>query len=220
MPEQLTPTAEQVETETVITDINTAIESGHSKEEIFANLEKAKDAAEGAKRETIEAYIGGIRGPLQGMLVKELDAGVGGLNQGETVVMAKDSLYIDATIEATIAKIKEIADHEKYHKEFGHTRPMVKGSSAEGEAIVTIGGEKMDSETLFEGITVDQTGDAVVSDEYRGFNATFSAAIEEADLSVRDVEKAIMSKDLRRIDDADRARQEVQVEEDIYAVAP
>lgn len=197
--------------------INDAVVNGNSKEAIFGDLERNKGELEAVERAKVDAYIEGVRSSIGDMLVQDLGDGIGGLYNGSQTIMAKDSLIVSGSIEETIARTEEIARHEDYHRDHDHTAAIAAGSSAEGDAIVRVGGQQLDQETLIEGLTVARTGEEFVSGQYQRYKAELLAAIGAAGISLDDVEKAVDAKDLTLIDDADRGY--ARVEEDNYALA-
>lgn len=197
--------------------INDAVVNGNSKEAIFGDLERRKEGMEAAERAKVDAYVAGVRQSVGDMLVQDLGSGVGGLYDGSRTIMARDSLVVSGSIEETIARTDEIAKHEDYHRDHDHTAAIAVGSSAEGDAIVQVGGKQLDQETLIEGLTVARTGGEFVSGQYQRYKAELLAAIGAAGISLDDVENAVDAKDLTLIDDADRGY--ARVEEDNYALA-
>lgn len=188
--------------------INTAVEENDSSSALINDLERRQDRLEAEERALVQQYIVGIRPQINDVMVKDLGETVGGMYDGSDITMGKSSLYVYTDVEQTIDRVEETREHEEYHAEHDHTASMIAGSSAAGETVVTIGGHSFDNEALIEGITVAQTGDEFVSDEYRRFKSDVLVAIASAGIDVSDVEKAIGEKDLRGIDDADREAQQ------------
>ncbi len=184
--------------------INEAVASEESMEAKLRKMDEDKKKLEQSERAKVDQFIGGVRPLVQGVLVKDLGPRVGGLYDGENRYIAENVLYVTGSVNQTIAQITEIWDHEKYHEEHDHTAPMTTGSSAQGDAIVTIGEWKFTDEALIEGLTVAQTGDQFVSDGYKEFKGDLLTAVDAAGITISDVERAVDKKNLTLIDDADR----------------
>lgn len=201
-----TPATTSSAEEQAVIAINGTIEDAASKEELLRNLEGEQKNAEGAKKERINDYIQGIRPQIEDVMVDDLEEGVGGEFDGEKKTIAKESLAVHASIQETIDMTTEIVEHETYHEENDHTKPMQSGSSAKGETVVTLGTEKFKDRDFIEGITVLRTGDRFVSNEYRGFRRKMERALRNSDTTIEQVEHAVKQKDLRLIDDVDQGR--------------
>ena len=186
--------------------INSAVDEAGSRPD--AMLAKAREnGAELGKKEQarVEHYVTGVRSALEGTVVNELEAGVGGVYDGKNIEIAKDILVVRTSIDDVIAQTEETSDHEFYHAEHDHTAPMHLGSSAQGETAVTIGGKKLTEEAVVEGLTVDQTGEKFVSQGYRQFRSEIRSALSSAGLPLSALEEAVNEKkDLRLVDDLDR----------------
>lgn len=172
-------------------------------------VQKAEEMSQ-AMRARVERFVANIRGFLSGTKVGKLPEGVGGQYDGSAITLAATTLDPAEGGDAAVAlRTKETVDHEKYHKAGRHTERVIKGASANGEFVVTIGGENFTLEELIEGLTVRQTNRdhlELVSDEYKGFVAKLDRAIAASSrkLSVEDVEEALNKrKDLRLIDDTE-----------------
>ena len=80
---------------------------------------------------------------------------------------------------------------------------------AHGEVVVTIGNVEFTEVSLIEGLTVAETGNAFVSEDYRRYESDLKTAVSAADLTLDAVRTAVNTeKDLSRIDDANRGRVE------------
>jgi hypothetical protein len=189
--------------------INQTVDANDSSEAIIADLRRNQEQLEQSERADIDRYINGIRPAVAGMLVEDLGDGIGGVYDGSNVTMGKISLYVHDSIAQTIERAEEVSEHEGYHQDHDHTAAMSVGSSAEGDTVVTIGGETFDETALIEGLTVSRTGDSFVSEEYVQYETTLQNAVARAGISITDVEEAVnKKKDLSLIDDADRAQEE------------
>lgn len=183
--------------------INEAIDE-YGAEEALDVLDKNKDALEQSERAKVQTFIDGVRPQIKGVFVEELEEGVGGQFSSKGIAIAEETLKVHTSIADTIAQLQETGEHEAYHEDHDHLAPMTAGDSAEGDIVVTVGGEAMTEEEAIEGLTVHQTGDVFVSDEYKGFKRKLVRGLGRAGLTIGQFEKAVDQKDLRLIDDHSR----------------
>lgn len=186
--------------------INQTVDEADSADNIIGELEDSKEMLEASEAATVQQYIDGIRPQIEGAMVTDLDPGVGGLYDGSPQVkIAEDMLVIDQSVDATIARLEEVREHENYHAENNHLEPMDVVHDTRTDAFAVIGGQEFTETELIEGLTVMQTGNTFVSDEYRDHERTLEAAMAASGQSVEDIEEAVNhAKDITLIDDRSR----------------
>lgn len=189
-----------MEAETLINETLDEQESGAA---VLRLLNERKEELEASERAKIDSYVQGIRPQIANVMTEELDDGVGGLFDGK-ITIATETLRIHTSINNTIKQTEEVRRHEQYHMDNNHLAAMTVGDSAEGDIVVTIGGRQMTNKKFIEGLTVLETGDEFVSDDYKEDENDVEAGLADAGLTVADARKAVARKDLRLIDDHSR----------------
>lgn len=181
--------------------INKALDEQKGETDAGGLINAIQEKTEGLQsdvRSRISKFVTGIRPNLEGVRIRQLESGIGGQWNGETTI-STSTLEVRGSIEETLRRTEEVAEHEGYHDENDHKGI---GNSAGGDgAFVTIGGVEMTEEAFIEGLTVSQTGNEFVSDEYRSFESDFQKAVGAAGISIEEVETAVKEKDLASIDD-------------------
>ncbi len=178
--------------------------SGQELGKIVQKRSEQESSAEAQKH--VSEWISGIQEHTKGAAIKQLDDGIGGLYDGSPKVqIAAETIKVRTSVKDTLARTKEVDEHEKFHLKGDHTADMIQGNTMEGNSVVTIGGKEFDETALIEGLTVAKTGDRFVSDQYRKYKQDLLSSIAAAGINLDDVEQAVnKEKDLRRIDDAAR----------------
>ncbi len=183
--------------------ITRAVQHGGGAEAILHRLEQTRGILEQGEAMQVQQYIAGIRPQIEGVLVHTLDAGVGGEFSGQGITIATDTLFIDQSIEKTIARTEETREHEEYHKEHDHLAPL-QAEEGQGSTVATIGGHAFTHEALIEGMTVVRTGEQFVSEQYRQYAANVRSSVAAAGITLEAMEEAIDDKNLLSVMDAYR----------------
>jgi hypothetical protein len=193
--------------------INHAVDqSGRSPDGLLSDLEKGKDQLEKAEAAKVSLYQHHVREALHGTFIAELESGIGGMYSDTGIQISTDTLMIGGSFQATIDQIEETAEHEKYHRDNNHLDPMQLGASAHDDIVATIGSVEFTDTQIVEGLTVLETGDQFVSQEYIEHEQCLTRAMAAAALSVEDVRQAVNEKkDYGLVDDESRKNEELQV---------
>lgn len=170
---------------------------------IISELERAEERLKTSEAQRVQMYINGIRPQIQGAIVQDLNPGIGGQYDGNpSVTIAASTLMVDSSIEETIARAEEVRAHENYHAANNHLEPIAVVNDTRTNAFAVIGGYAFTQTELIEGLTVMQTGNTFVSDEYRAHEQALSNAMTASGQTVGDIEEAVnRAKDLSLIDD-------------------
>jgi len=171
----------------------------------FANtVDTAAEQAPEEVQRLLAQYLAGFQTTTHNAVVNALPEGVGGQFDGNTVFIAASTMEVGPEgVATTVEQIGETLRHEAYHKLNAHTAALTVGGSAKGDIAVTIGEIGFTRTELIEGLTVLDTGNVFVSDEYREFEANLKKGVAQSDVSMDDVRRAVNEeKDLRRIDNS------------------
>lgn len=191
--------AEELIADTVI---NSAVASSRSFDVIDAKLATDMKSLESQEREAVQRYRDRMREITRGMLMGDLGGNTAGLYDGSNVFIDRGVFMVGASVEQTIDQAREVSDHEAYHAEHHHTAPMQVVDGTRADVAAVIGGMEFSESALIEGLTVHQTGDSFVSEDYVGYQSTLETAMANAGLSITDIEAAVNDeKDLTLIDD-------------------
>ena len=179
-----------------------------SVDDIADGVEKASAALSAQEQQKAQQYVGGLQEFHHGTIITTLDPGIGGFYDGSERKVAANSLMVDHSIQTSIARSQEADDHEMAHAEGKHTEGYeVYADDSGSSQYLVLGGVTFDHEALIEGYTVDATGDAFVSDQYKLFRTQYVTALRNTNVSEEEVRHAInVTHDLAVIDD--RAREE------------
>ena len=193
--------------------INHTVLESDTPHQLDNDLRTNAEHLEDAERAKVDRYRAGIRSSVRNVLIEDLDAGIGGqFDKAGDVTIAKNTLLVGKSIDATGRRSQETYRHEMYHKLHDHLDPVKTGNTAEGETVVTIGNYEFTEVTIHEAITVANTGDEFVSDDYRKYSSDLKAGLSSAGLTMEDAHQAInVKKDLSLIDDASRGRKEYPI---------
>lgn len=181
---------------------------GTSPSVLASEIEKRAEFASPEAQQLVQQYI---RGLLQltryGASIAVLPPRVGGLYDGR-IKVAEQTVQVDEQapdIAQTIKRIEEVNRHEGYHLTHHHITPLATAPSEDAATVVTIGEQQFrNEEKIIEGLTVIETGDEFVSDDYRKHMENLLTAIDASPtVSLDDVRQAVNEDhDLAGIDDA------------------
>lgn len=186
---------------TVAAVINTAVKNAEERGGV-SHRELAHTIDVSARQVGVEsgtrAYIDALCSFTHNVAVEPLPDGVGG-QFGTSITMATATMEVgEAGCSQTIAQMQEVYKHELYHATNHHTDAM----RTFGDSTVIIAGEGFTTTNAIEALTVEMTGDIFVSGDYQSNNTQFFAKIDNAGLTIHDVQYAINEKhDLTLIDD-------------------
>jgi len=177
--------------------------------DIADGVEKASATLSAQEQQKAQQYVVGLQEFHHGTIITTLDPGIGGLYDGSDRMVAANSLMVDHSIQTSIACSQEADDHEMAHAEGKHTEAYeVYADDSGSSQYFVLGGVTFDHEALIEGYTVNATGDAFVSDQYKFFRTQYVTALSHTDVSEEEVQHAInITHDLAAIDD--RAREKI-----------
>ncbi len=198
-----TPSAPEMTAAVINGAVDRAEDRGNvSAQELGRTIEYAAAGLELNDQE-VRQYIAAIQRMSHDAAIGPLPDGVGGQFNG-SITIATNTLKVPAAeagrhgVSQTIARMEEAFEHELYHAMHHHTDPMM---TYDGSSTVVIAGEGFETTEIIEGLTVATTGEEFVSEEYKSYKARLLQCIDEADLTLGNVEKAVDRKDLGLIDD-------------------
>ncbi len=186
-------------------NIEEAPDGASSPEQIQEAIKEDIDGVKGETRTQVQAYLAGMKEATKGAQVEKLEDGTGGLYDGTNQKIAKSTLEASGSIKETVARMKEVGDHEAYHAENKHLEAMKSADRGDGD-VLQLGGKSFKTDTpLIEGLTVNDTGDSFVSDQYVQYKEDLVGAASAAGVSMEEVRTAVNEKkDLTLIDDRTR----------------
>lgn len=182
--------------------INAVVMDRDDSTNILSGLQEVKEEMEAGERATVDRYIVAMRPVYAGMMVDDLEGNTAGLYDGSSIFVDRSVLLVDQSVELTIAQSCEVLRHENYHLENDHTAPLVVMAETKGDIAAVIGGVEFTETALIEGLTVKQTGDQFVSEEYLEYENMIDRAMANAHLTVGNFEEAVNEKkNVAAIDD-------------------
>ncbi len=186
--------------------INAAVEeAGHQSVSYSSLAHSVETIASDVGVETPEVadYISALRTFTHDVTIGALPEGVGGQFDG-SITIATNTVEVGSSgVMQTIAQMQEVYDHELYHALHHHTDAMMTWG---GESNVVIAGQGFSTTDVIEGLTVAETGDEFVSQDYKNHRERLLSSIARAGISLDDVRAAVnRQKDLTLIDDRRRA---------------
>jgi hypothetical protein len=171
--------------------------TGASNDKLAREIEQAA-TERGLEKETAN-YVHALREQSHSFVVDALPPGVGGQFDGSSIDVAPGVLIVDRSIEETVDRMKEVTAHEAYHAMHNHTDAMM---TYAGEPTVVIAGEEFSTTDIIEGLTVADTGNQFVSDEYQEMEERVRRATARAGIGLDGAREAVnQAKDLTTIDD-------------------
>ena len=193
--------------------INDTVLNSDSPDALLRELSENAEDLEAKEKAKVDEYRTGIRDSIRKVVIEDLPSGIGGqFDTSGEVTIATNTLLVGSSVEKTVAQAQETFRHEFYHQTNKHLDPLQRGASAHGEVVVTIGNFEFTDITLHEGLTVADTGNEFVSDDYRRHESDLKAGVAAAGLTMDAVRAAVnKDKDLSSIDDANRGRIEYPV---------
>jgi hypothetical protein len=186
--------------------INEHVEGASSASDLQRKIEQDTRAITDETRTKINTYVSGMKDATKGAVIDELDAGVGGLYNGKEQIIAESTLEVSGSIEQTVNRIGEVSRHEAYHATNKHLESMQTAAGQGSEETLVLGGKSFKNDTpLVEGLTVHDTGNEFVSDQYVQYEEELVSAASAAGVSMDEVRNAVnVEKDLTLIDDRTR----------------
>lgn len=173
---------------------------------VVSALSRGKEALAAGERASVERYIQAMRPIYAAMLVDDFGGNTAGLYDGSSISIDRRVAMVDASVDTTVDRAREVYEHERYHQRHRHTEPLAVMADTREDIAAVIGGVAFTETALVEGLTVARTGDSFVSAEYGAYKQNLLGGIARAGLNIADVERAVNDeKDLTRIDD--RARE-------------
>lgn len=209
--------AEPFEAEAIINSIIEAKTGGGqdaSVDEISSGVKRASALLSAEEQTKTNQYIVGLQKFHHGTVITTLDDGIGGLYDGSNRMVAADCLFVDRSIEYSLAESQEADGHEWVHAQGKHTNPYKTYNGGQGSStFLVLGSVPFTHKAFIEGYTVykrskkNPTGLRFVSDEYKHFRTLYISALQNAEVSEAEVETAInTTHNLVAIDDrADQA---------------
>ncbi len=139
--------------------------------------------------ELITRYVTSLRGFHHGAVITTLPEGVGGQFDGSSVEIAAQTVSVEnGDVSHTIAQMEEVNRHEAYHALHHHTEVVV---SEDSPISVILADEGLKTEEFIEGLTVAQTGNQFVSEEYRQYERAVRSGVRRAGITLEEAEQAI-----------------------------
>ena len=181
-----------------------AAESGSfSAQKLASSVTDAAGVLPENEQQLVSQYVASLGNFTHGEIIKTLpEENVAGLYNGNIFIDTDTVEVPEGGITEAIAHMEETVRHEAYHALHKHLAPITVGGSAEGDIAVTIGEIGFTRTELIEGLTVLDTGNVFVSDEYREFQANLEKGVANSDISMDDVRTAVnKEKDLTKIND-------------------
>jgi hypothetical protein len=182
--------------------INQSVLEGDSSSEIMTSLNEGKQHLEAQERATVDSYIAAMRPIYAAMIVDEFSGNTAGLYDGSQIYVDQTVMMIGQSVDTTIAQAQEVYDHERYHKKNNHLAPMQVVADMRDGVYAVIGGVTFTQTELIEGLTVAETGNQFVSDEYRAHEKAVLKAADASGVGLEGIVHAVnVAKDVSRIDD-------------------
>lgn len=157
---------------------------------------------------TVRPYIEELRRWSHEVTIGALPEGVGGQFDG-SIDVALRTVDIDPRgLEWTILAMQEAYAHELYHTTHEHLKPMQTMDETDS---VIIAGEGIETRDIIEALTVEETGDETVSQEYQENRGHVFSLLAHAGLGIADMREAVNeAHDLTLLDDRRHASTEPQ----------
>lgn len=190
--------------------INTAAaqaeaEGGMSYTQLAQNIEKTAQEI-GVEKNVVE-YVDALRTFSHDAAIAPLPDGIGGLYDGSITIATSTVEVGSGGVEQTVAQMQEVYDHELYHAVNNHTDAMMTWG---GEPNVVIAGQEFSTTEVIEGLTVTDTGEEFVSEDYQNYAEDLQTAVYQVGLTLNDVRRAVNDeKDFTKIDDRKRVQEKV-----------
>ena len=178
-----------------------------SPEQLQTRIEIAATLVSDEAQPLVQQYLSTLQEFYNGATIEKLPKGIGGQFDGEVAIAAQAVEVDQQGVGTTIARMEEINEHEAYHADHNHLQSLEFVVTENGGSEVIIGQRSFDQEALIEGLTVAETGDTFVSDDYRAKMQNLLGAIDAAPgLTLDGVRRAVNeTKNMYEIDDRTRA---------------
>ncbi len=187
-------------------------ENGGSQETLH-DLEASKGVLASEERRTVEAYINALRPIYAEMIVRDFAGNTAGLYDGSAIYLDRSVPAVDASVEETIARAKEVYGHEGYHQLHRHTEPLQVIAETKDDIAAVIGGVEFTETALIEGLTVRETGDQFVSEEYLEYERMIDRAVARSERTLEDIKHSVnVTKNIAAIDDRASQRHDAETQ--------
>ncbi|MDD5750960.1 MAG: hypothetical protein PHS73_00380 [Candidatus Peribacteraceae bacterium] len=139
--------------------------------------------------ESVRQYVDALRHFSHDAMITTLPEGVGGQFDGSSVEIATSTVEVDTGgVTQAIARMEETMRHEAYHAVHHHTEVAVAPDASISTIMV---GEGLNTEQFIEGLTVAQTGNRFISDEYRQYEQKVRTGVRRAGLTLEEAEREL-----------------------------